>query len=226
MFVVATVTSTSTRRRPTSSISLPTKGCSSQGGLGSAEAGGHRGSGSRRPSQSGPGGRGPPAGGDAPANPSALFRTPRTARPRTRGGQEGSMSAGITARSAAPTWVTTGAGGSTSTPRATAATDGSEAVEETDEALGHEPSMGEGFDKANWNSENNFIFCDICIEEIRAGNTNNGFMTNRGYKNIAEKYHLSTGLKHSLKQLKNRWGQLKGLPVLVVAQQTDWTRSF
>ena len=55
------------------------------------------------------------------------------------------------------------------------------------------------------------MFCDICVEEIKAGNRNNGLMTPRAYKNMAEKYYLSIGLKHSKTQLKNRWDQLKGL---------------
>uniref|UniRef100_A0A0A8XQZ6 Uncharacterized protein n=1 Tax=Arundo donax TaxID=35708 RepID=A0A0A8XQZ6_ARUDO len=46
---------------------------------------------------------------------------------------------------------------------------------------------------------------------MRAGNSNNGFMTNRGYKNIQEKYLISTKLRHFIKQLRNRWTQLKGL---------------
>jgi hypothetical protein len=36
-------------------------------------------------------------------------------------------------------------------------------------------------------------------------------MTNRGYNNIAEKYKLSTGLRHSKVQLKNKLDLLKGL---------------
>ena len=46
---------------------------------------------------------------------------------------------------------------------------------------------------------------------MRAGNSNNGTMTIRGYKSIAEKYFSCTNLRHSVKQLRNRWGQLKGL---------------
>ena len=36
-------------------------------------------------------------------------------------------------------------------------------------------------------------------------------MTTRGYKNIAEKYFMATGLRHSKLQLKNRLDILKGL---------------
>lgn len=46
---------------------------------------------------------------------------------------------------------------------------------------------------------------------MRAGNTNNGAMTSRGYKNIAEIYFRRTGLTHNRTQLKNRWDQLKRL---------------
>lgn len=71
--------------------------------------------------------------------------------------------------------------------------------------------MGNRFDKANWSAENTSIFCEICLEEKRAGNHSNGFITNRGYVNISEKYYNSTHLKHSRKQLRNRWDQLKRL---------------
>ncbi|KAL5197518.1 hypothetical protein ABZP36_001030 [Zizania latifolia] len=71
--------------------------------------------------------------------------------------------------------------------------------------------MGGPVDKANWSSENTYVFCDICLEEKRARNTNTYFITNRGFKNIAKKYYISVGLRHSTKQLRNRWSQLKGL---------------
>jgi len=68
------------------------------------------------------------------------------------------------------------------------------------------------YDKANWcSSENNAVFCDLCVEEIKAGNRSNGLMTRRAYTNIAQNFYLHTGLKHSKTQLKNRWDQLKGL---------------
>ena len=71
--------------------------------------------------------------------------------------------------------------------------------------------MGDEYDKANWTSHNTLIFCELYLEEMRAGNTNNGFMTNRGYKTIQQKYFSNTKLRHSVKQLRNRWTQLKGL---------------
>ncbi|KAJ1259783.1 hypothetical protein BS78_10G182500 [Paspalum vaginatum] len=55
------------------------------------------------------------------------------------------------------------------------------------------------FDKAAWNAKNTIAFCDICIEEITARNKH------------GRKYMLSTGLRHSKTQLKNRLDQLKKL---------------
>ncbi|WVZ69576.1 hypothetical protein U9M48_018344, partial [Paspalum notatum var. saurae] len=70
---------------------------------------------------------------------------------------------------------------------------------------------GGQYDTAKWSSKNTAIFCDLCVEEMRAGNKNNGFLTSRAYKNIVEQYWLRTGLRHSRQQLKNRWQQLKRL---------------
>ena len=67
------------------------------------------------------------------------------------------------------------------------------------------------FDKAYWSYENTRTFCELCIQEINAGNRANGTMTTRGYKNIAENYLASTGLRHSKTQLKNKLDLLKGL---------------
>jgi hypothetical protein len=67
------------------------------------------------------------------------------------------------------------------------------------------------YDKATWTFENTRIFCEICIEEINAGNRPNVIMNTRGYNNIAEKYKIATGLHHSRLQLKNKLDLLKGL---------------
>jgi hypothetical protein len=42
-----------------------------------------------------------------------------------------------------------------------------------------------------------------------AGNRSNDYMTSRGYKNIAEKFEVTIGLRNSKTQLKNRWEGLK-----------------
>nr|CAB3450675.1 unnamed protein product [Digitaria exilis] len=70
----------------------------------------------------------------------------------------------------------------------------------------------DSFDKANWTSfNNNVVFCELCVEQVRAGNRNNGTMTNRGYENITGPFYERTSLCHSVKQLRNRWDQLKSL---------------
>nr|CAB3461460.1 unnamed protein product [Digitaria exilis] len=70
----------------------------------------------------------------------------------------------------------------------------------------------DSFDKANWTSfNNNVVFSELCVEQVRAGNRNNGTMTNRGYENIADPFYERTSLRHSVKQLRNRWDQLKSL---------------
>ncbi|WVZ71421.1 hypothetical protein U9M48_020011 [Paspalum notatum var. saurae] len=68
------------------------------------------------------------------------------------------------------------------------------------------------YDKAEWkNSTNNAVFCELCVEEIRAGNAPSGHMSARAYKNISDKFYARLGLRHSKLQLKNRWDALKGL---------------
>ncbi|KAL6596285.1 hypothetical protein ACP70R_047649 [Stipagrostis hirtigluma subsp. patula] len=67
-------------------------------------------------------------------------------------------------------------------------------------------------DKADWSSKaNNAAFCELCVEEIRAGNKNGRYLTARGYENIATKFEEVTGLHHSKRQFKNRWEALQRL---------------
>ena len=58
---------------------------------------------------------------------------------------------------------------------------------------------------------NTRTFCEICVEEVEAGNRPNGTLTNAAYKNISVKYRQRTGLFHNKTQLKNKWDLLKGL---------------
>ncbi|XP_025800210.1 uncharacterized protein LOC112879986 [Panicum hallii] len=91
---------------------------------------------------------------------------------------------------------------------------GSQPIDVTDDNL-HDTTqnsiMKEVCDKADWTFENTRVFCELCIQEIDAGNRANGVMTTRGYNNIAEKYRIAVGLHHSKVQLKNRLDFLKGL---------------
>uniref|UniRef100_A0A0A9E826 Myb/SANT-like domain-containing protein n=1 Tax=Arundo donax TaxID=35708 RepID=A0A0A9E826_ARUDO len=151
-------------------------------------------------------------GTSVPRGPSAAGGTSGPRGPAAAGGTSGprayiAVGGGI----GGPRGSAAGADGSGADGALSEPADGGDGTEEQDEAPAHDPLMAEPYDKANWSSENTFVFCDICCEEIRAGNISKGFMTNRGYKNIAEKYELSVRLQHSRKQLKNRWQQLKGL---------------
>ncbi|XP_044954874.1 L10-interacting MYB domain-containing protein-like [Hordeum vulgare subsp. vulgare] len=73
-----------------------------------------------------------------------------------------------------------------------------------------EDESNDDIDKAEWtNSETTAAFCSLSVEEITAGNRSNGFMTARGYNNIAIKFEQNRGLRHSRIQFKNRWEELK-----------------
>ncbi|TVU14699.1 hypothetical protein EJB05_38184, partial [Eragrostis curvula] len=82
--------------------------------------------------------------------------------------------------------------------------------EEADDVQVQYASRDEVFDKADWaNNANSAAFCELCVEEIRAGNRNNGYLTGTGYKNLAQKFEDRTGLRHSRQQFKNRWEALR-----------------
>lgn len=49
-------------------------------------------------------------------------------------------------------------------------------------------------DKANWTEANTYVFCELAVEQIRAGNCPNGTMSNRGYKIIAQIFFEKSGL--------------------------------
>ena len=67
------------------------------------------------------------------------------------------------------------------------------------------------YDKASWTEENTHIYCDLAVEQIRAGNCLHGIMSRRGYNMMRQGFLLKTGLNLSVKQLRNRWTQCKTL---------------
>ena len=66
------------------------------------------------------------------------------------------------------------------------------------------------FDKANLSDINTYVLC-VLVEQKRSGNTTIGTMTKRGYQAIQPGYEARAGLRHDMKQLRNRWNQLKGM---------------
>lgn len=63
--------------------------------------------------------------------------------------------------------------------------------------------------KATQDAFSNRAFCQICAEEVGAGNRPLGCLNTRGYKNLQQKFFERTGKKHDKKQLKNKWETLK-----------------
>ena len=57
--------------------------------------------------------------------------------------------------------------------------------------------------------QNTFILCEIAVEELRDGNCVKGVWITRGYQNLKDKYFERAGLKHTTKQIKNRFTTLK-----------------
>ncbi|CAL4917899.1 unnamed protein product [Urochloa decumbens] len=63
--------------------------------------------------------------------------------------------------------------------------------------------------RANWSDENNAILLRLCIEQLRAGHYIDGTMTGQGYKNIAERFYVETGLMYKRSQFRHQIGQLR-----------------
>ncbi|CAN6203603.1 unnamed protein product [Urochloa humidicola] len=88
-------------------------------------------------------------------------------------------------------------------------------VDDEEEALdgdvGPYPFAKMDCDKANWTEHNIKIFCELWVQQKDVGNCFKGTMKPRGYKELAEKYYISTGLKHDKGQFRNRKDQLRVL---------------
>ncbi|KAI8007417.1 L10-interacting MYB domain-containing protein, partial [Camellia lanceoleosa] len=65
------------------------------------------------------------------------------------------------------------------------------------------------YHKANWDWENSRIYLELVIKEIEAGNRPHMSINLNGYRSLAKTYEAATGLTHSMKQLKNKYNQLK-----------------
>ncbi|KAI8014387.1 L10-interacting MYB domain-containing protein [Camellia lanceoleosa] len=63
--------------------------------------------------------------------------------------------------------------------------------------------------KANWDWENTRIYLELVVKEIDAGNRPHMSINPNGYRSLAKTFEAATGLTHSMKQLKNRYNQLK-----------------
>lgn len=59
--------------------------------------------------------------------------------------------------------------------------------------------------KASWDSFAHKVFCEICKEEVSAGNRPVASLSATGYKNLHQKFLARTGRNYERKQFKNRW---------------------
>ncbi|GMP43146.1 hypothetical protein CsSME_00012627 [Camellia sinensis var. sinensis] len=65
------------------------------------------------------------------------------------------------------------------------------------------------YHKANWDWENTRIYLELVVKEIDAGNRPHMSINPNGYRSLAKTFEAATGLTHSMKQLKNKYNQLK-----------------
>ncbi|XP_056686055.1 L10-interacting MYB domain-containing protein-like [Spinacia oleracea] len=63
--------------------------------------------------------------------------------------------------------------------------------------------------KATWDDESTRIFCEVCADEVHAGNRPNTHFNRVGWDNVVKKFQLRTGKRYDKKQLKNKWEKLK-----------------
>uniref|UniRef100_A0A0E0DLE7 Myb/SANT-like domain-containing protein n=1 Tax=Oryza meridionalis TaxID=40149 RepID=A0A0E0DLE7_9ORYZ len=63
--------------------------------------------------------------------------------------------------------------------------------------------------KAHWDAYASKVFCEICRDEVLAGNRPTAALSPLGYKNLEEKFFAQTGRQYDRTKLKNRWDILK-----------------
>ncbi|XP_021748949.1 L10-interacting MYB domain-containing protein-like isoform X3 [Chenopodium quinoa] len=63
--------------------------------------------------------------------------------------------------------------------------------------------------KATWSDETTKIFCEVCAEEVHAGNRPHTHFSKIGWNNVVIKFQQRSGKKYDQKQLKNKWEKLK-----------------
>uniref|UniRef100_A0A0E0PGY4 Myb/SANT-like domain-containing protein n=1 Tax=Oryza rufipogon TaxID=4529 RepID=A0A0E0PGY4_ORYRU len=63
--------------------------------------------------------------------------------------------------------------------------------------------------KAHWDAYASKVFCEICRDEVLAGNRPTAALSPLGYKNLEEKFFAQTGRQYDRTKLKNRWDTLK-----------------
>ena len=65
--------------------------------------------------------------------------------------------------------------------------------------------------KAHWDALSTTIFCEICMNQKKAGNRPTAFLSPEGYKNLASEFARRTGRNYTKTQFKNKWDSTKSL---------------
>ncbi|GMP69032.1 hypothetical protein CsSME_00028433 [Camellia sinensis var. sinensis] len=63
--------------------------------------------------------------------------------------------------------------------------------------------------KENWDWENTCIYLELVVKEIDTSNRPHMSITQNRYRSLCKTYEATIGLTHTIKQLKNRYNQLK-----------------
>ncbi|XP_028120259.1 uncharacterized protein LOC114317701 [Camellia sinensis] len=63
--------------------------------------------------------------------------------------------------------------------------------------------------KCTWDSDNTKLYLQLVLGEMKKGNRQLCALSSTGCKNIANKFYEKTGMRHSAKQIKNKYDNLK-----------------
>ncbi|KAK8328205.1 hypothetical protein V6Z11_A11G235900 [Gossypium hirsutum] len=63
--------------------------------------------------------------------------------------------------------------------------------------------------KAVWDDELTLIFCELCMNEVNAGNRPTTHLNSKGWENVVALFQAKTQKNYGKPQLKNKWDTLK-----------------
>ncbi|XP_040947425.1 L10-interacting MYB domain-containing protein-like isoform X2 [Gossypium hirsutum] len=63
--------------------------------------------------------------------------------------------------------------------------------------------------KAVWDDELALIFCELCVNEVNAGNRPTTHLNSKGWENVIALFQAKTQKNYGKPQLKNKWDTLK-----------------
>ncbi|KAG8483339.1 hypothetical protein CXB51_022555 [Gossypium anomalum] len=63
--------------------------------------------------------------------------------------------------------------------------------------------------KAVWDDELTLIFCELCVNEVNAGNRPTNHLNSKGWENVVALFQAKTQKNYGKPQLKNKWDTLK-----------------